>query len=600
MRWLGPSLIAVAFLAAAALSWRKWPDVIVDFGMQLYIPWKISTGSVLYRDLKYLTGGPFSQYFNASLFRIFGVSLMTLATANLLIAAGLVALIYRKFLAASDALTATLIGVAVVLVFAFGQYSDIANYNYVTPYSHEVWHGLALSIVTIALLSHWIKIEKFWLMAPTGFCTALVFMTKPDIFIALFVGVAVAFVLFTAKHKQLQPVLKPTGLFLGAALLPLLVFFFYFLRNCGLRESLRSVCFAWVPLFNSSVSETPFYKWCTGMDAPWLNFRYTCIHFAIIVIALAASAMIFRRSLEKPSNRLLAIGWIALLVGLASSLDWVDCGRALPLLDVGLIVMLISKLRRDSEQSPIFPLLWSVFALVLLSKLGFFPRIWHYGFALAMPAFVAAIYLLLWELPGWLQQRGVNRFLFRLAAALVLLTGIARLFTQSQFVLDGKSFAVGTGADKLVTWSDKSSRVGPDIQSALDWMEKNAPKDATLAVLPEGVMINYLSRRANPGHYLLWNGNDVAAFGQAEMTADFEKFPSDYILFVHRDESEYGLKPFGQDQRFGLDLMRWIEKNYEPIFRIGDEPFSNTGFGVKILRRLGAGNQIEHAPTSVK
>src|SRR5580692_6181411 len=157
---LGLGIVAIAFVAAAALSWRKWPDILVDFGMQLYLPWKISTGSVLYRDLKYLTGGPLSQYYDAALFKVFGVSLLTLVISNLVIAAGLVWLIYRRFLAAADAWTATTIGLGIVLVFAFNQLSTIGNYNFITPYCNEVWHGVAISILAIAWLSSWVTTER--------------------------------------------------------------------------------------------------------------------------------------------------------------------------------------------------------------------------------------------------------------------------------------------------------------------------------------------------------------------------------------------------------------------------------------------------------
>ena len=51
-KWAGLAPVAVAFVVAAAFSWRKWPDVLIDFGMQLYIPWRIDHGAVLYRDLQ--------------------------------------------------------------------------------------------------------------------------------------------------------------------------------------------------------------------------------------------------------------------------------------------------------------------------------------------------------------------------------------------------------------------------------------------------------------------------------------------------------------------------------------------------------------------
>src|SRR4051794_24128930 len=92
-RWGGPIIVAVAFMVATALTWRKWPDCLIDFGLQLYLPWKISTGSVLYRDVMYLTGGPLSQHYDALLFKVFGVSLLTLIISNLTIVAGLLILI---------------------------------------------------------------------------------------------------------------------------------------------------------------------------------------------------------------------------------------------------------------------------------------------------------------------------------------------------------------------------------------------------------------------------------------------------------------------------------------------------------------------------
>lgn len=61
-------VLGCVFALLTAMTWRKWPDMLLDFGLQLYIPWKISTGAVLYRDLAYMTGGPLSQYFDAFLF----------------------------------------------------------------------------------------------------------------------------------------------------------------------------------------------------------------------------------------------------------------------------------------------------------------------------------------------------------------------------------------------------------------------------------------------------------------------------------------------------------------------------------------------------
>jgi hypothetical protein len=236
----------------------------------------------------------------------------------------------------------------------------------------------------------------------------------------------------------------------------------------------------------------------------------------------------------------------------------------------------------------VFPLLWCVFAFGLLAKLGFFTRIWHYGFVLAMPAFVAAIYLLLWFLPQILEKYGVRRNLFRATIWLLLLTGFLRLFVQSQVTYRNKNVPVGNGRDVLLAFDEKVNPTGPAIQSSLDWMEKNVPRQSTLAVLPEGAIVNYLGRWHNPTRYLAWDPAQIAGFGQDNMISAFENNSPDYVMLIHRDSFDYGVKLFGQEEKFGLKLMQWIDANYQPVYLLGNEPLRNSLFGIKILKRVSS------------
>lgn len=613
--WLGFLIVVVAYAFGAWMTWRKWPDLLVDFGEQLYLPWRISQGALLYRDVMYLTGGPLSQYYHAALFKLFGVSFLTLIISNLAIGLGLSLLIYRRFLACSDAWTATTLCLGVTLVLAFGQYSDIGNYNFIAPYCPEVWHGVALSIVALSFLSSWLLAGRIRHALAAGFCCGLVFMTKPEAFIALMLALAATLIL-----SLMQNGIRASSKFLlcsfAAALLPVLGFVLYFHHFENWRASLRSVAFAWVPLLTTSVSKQAFYKWCMGLDAPGFHLRAMLTQFAIVCLVVAACAFWFRREMNSSAKRLLTFALIALLVALATGVDWVDSGRSLPLLILVLVALLALKYKSTASsalrtvppanavelgaavagapvdeaatvapQSLIFPLLWSIFAFGLLAKLGLFSRIWHYGFILAMPAFVAAVYLLLWQLPGFLEKHGVRRNLFRATICALLMTAFLRLFVQSQHVLSQKTLAVGNGTDKIFTFDAKLNPAGPAVQSALDWLKNNAPIEATLAVLPEGVMVNYLSRRINPTKYLLWNPAEMVGFGQSTMTASFRENPPDYVMLIHRDSSEYGVKFFGQEERFGLSVMQWIDANYETVCLIGNEPLRNSLFGIKILKR---------------
>ena len=583
-QWRGPAIIALAFVIAAALSWRKWPDPLIDFGIQLYLPWKISTGSVLYHDVSYLTGGSLSQYFNGLLFKLFGVSLTTLVVSNLLLTAGLLVVVYRRFLAAADTLTATTICLGIVLGFAFAEFGDIGNYNFITPYCHEIFHGLLLSILAVCALSDLVTTGRLRFAAAAGFCAGLVFLTKPEIFTALALATSAAFILFYFQNKQALLIFKSLTVMAAAGLVPDLAFLIYFHHFEDWPASLRSALFAWTPLFQSSISAGFYYRWCMGLDTPFYHLRMMFVHFFVLVAILALYAFVLKR--KPSSNRLFPLFLIAPLLALASCFDWTDCGRSLPLLMLVLCAILVINYRRFPTP-PVFPLLWTVFALGLLAKLGLFCRIWHYGFVLAMPAFAAAIYLLLWLEPLMLKLYGVQRALFRATIGLTLFLGFTLLLAQSELRYYHKTVPVGRGGDQFLAFEPKIKPAGAAMQVALDWLSTNAAPNATLAVLPEGIMLNYLSHRTNPTRYCVWNPAEEEAFGQDNMMAAFTNGSPDIVMLVERDASEYGVKPFGQEPRFGLELRHWLERNYEPVALIGHEPLQRDGkFGIKILKKL--------------
>ena len=125
-----------------------WPDSLVDWGSAALSLLARCAGEVLYRDLVYFNG-PLSIYFDAGLFKIFGVSQHVLWLANLAILAGIIVMLYAILRAIGGRVSALLGGLFFVTVFAFGRYQLLGNFNYVTPYTPEMTHGLALDLAAI-------------------------------------------------------------------------------------------------------------------------------------------------------------------------------------------------------------------------------------------------------------------------------------------------------------------------------------------------------------------------------------------------------------------------------------------------------------------
>jgi hypothetical protein len=586
----GLSVVGVVFAVLAALTWRKWPDVIVDFGTQLYIPWRLTEGEVLYRDLLYLAGGPLSQYFNALLFKIFGVSFSTLIAANVAFSSVLLLFIYRRFMAVSDILTATMVCLGIVVVFTFSEYTPTGNYNYIAPYSHDIVHGLYLSLLAVGLLSDWLVHQRLHSALLAGLCTGLVFLTKPDIFVALSLCEAAALALHLLSRKEPRFPVKSLGLFGLAMMTPLLFFFLFFLRVEDWRMSLLSVAFGWVPLFQTAVRHNTYYVMWNGLDDPVTHLRQMGTHFLWAALGIGVYAITFRVLVRWKSSLVNVIIWLFLMLPLlywAFLFRWVSCGSSLPLWCLTILVVLGWQLKKAPDIGMFaFPFLWTVFALALMSKLGVFTRIWHYGFALAMPAVVATIYFLTWLLPRLLENRyRVPAKYLRAAFLLTMLVGLVFLFDDSQLWYRQKNQPIGRNGDKILTFGP-SMPVGEGIKSTLDWVDKNVPADGTLAVLPSGIMLNYLSRRINTTASLVWDPISMAVFDQTAMTARFEANPPDYILLVDQNQSEQGVGYFGTFPGYGVELMQWVKKNYKVMLIIGNEPFKDGRFGVEIFKRF--------------
>src|SRR5262249_11472579 len=133
-------------------------------------------------------------------------------------------------------------------------------------------------------------------------------------------------------------------------------------------------------------------------------------------------------------------------------------------------------------------------------------RTQHYGFALAMPATLVAIAAMLSWLPSWLDQRGASGGIAR--AAMLPVVGLFVFVHLRAYATKFSDLPVivASGADRFR--ADERGRAVNEMLVVLD----SLPRDSTLAVVPEGAMINYLARRANPTGYINLMPPEVAMF----------------------------------------------------------------------------------------
>jgi hypothetical protein len=592
-KWAGPGLIVMVFCVMAFWSWRKWPDLLIDFGQQLYIPWQLSSGKLLYKDIVTLHG-PLSQYFNAFWFKLFGPSLTVLIFVNLTILACITVVLYKSIRCFADSLTATTVCLVFLILFGFSQYVRVGNYNYVTPYTHESTHGVALTAAMILALSHFLTRGGRVAGAISGVSLGLVLLTKVEVALAaiaiVLIGLAMA--RFVGPPNA-SPKRDELVLFCGMALAPALGFYLYFLSYLPAEGALHAVGQGFfVP--SGEVAKNVFYMRILGLDNAGHNLsRMLTMFVAVFIFVLIAvtADVVSRRATRHTRLAAVVLGLVfSLALYLAFDLlPWLDIPRALPLTTAIALAVFVTLLLKHPRRMELWPallpmVLWTTFALSLLSKMVLNVHLYHYGFYLAMPATLVLVISLTYWIPEVLKGTMGCGVVFRTLALVVLAAASMYYLNRSQKIYRLKDFAVGKGGDTIFTYGPKVHISGLVTSLALEWIEEKTSREATFVGLPEGIMLNYLSRRTTTSPYLNFMMGEMIVFGEKRILDDLKTRPSDYVILVDNDPSEFGVGPFGTDPRYGQQIMDWVNQYYTPVTLIGGEPLRSRDFGIKILQ----------------
>jgi hypothetical protein len=251
--------------------------------------------------------------------------------------------------------------------------------------------------------------------------------------------------------------------------------------------------------------------------------------------------------------------------------------------------LMFLRARNDRDHAlRLLPLVtWSAFALVLLAKMGLNARLVHYGFYLALPAVTVAIVLTSWLIPHLLDmwRPGASGRSFRQIALWILAAAIVPYLAVSHGWYRTKVLPVGSGTDRFLASTAPGQWQGAAVRDAQQRLERSAGPRATLAVLPEGVMLNYLVRRDSPLRVINLMPPELLAFGEESVLQSLEAAPPDFVLLVRKDTSEYGYPPFGTDPRYGLRILTWLKAHYRRERVIGETSMSDADGGIEIFAR---------------
>lgn len=592
-------IILIVYLFITTRYWRKWGDIILDYSREIYIPWQLSCGKVLYRDIDYVNG-PLAPYINTIWFKLSGVSINNLFIFNLIITFILTYIIYKIIIKVCDRITATLSCLMLLIIFAF---SFSPTYNFISPYDHNLTYGFFFSVLMIYYVFNYQYRPQLIKIACAGFCLGLVFLTKAELFLAAIMTVIIAMTI-TQKVIKLQAHSLHLIIItlLGSMLVPVLFFLGYFSSQMPFNQALHAIVGNWYFIFNSPITKIKFYQILTGFDEPVKNILLMLLSFIILIDIFTGGFIIeFIKNGRFKENKfgmltiILVFGVLLFLLFFAKieQVKYVilSISRGLPLISLSTVALSCFLFRKSEDGVDKIKsaqlIIWSLFGFFLLGKIILNSTFRYYGFVLTIPAMLSIVMLTVWLVPKLLIEYFGKCLFFRTFAIIGLTIFLLVIFFYTDKRYSGKDQLVGKGSDIFYVYDPPEFKGRARlINQMVTYIETSIPAQASLLVLPEGAMINYLTRRPSPIPLISFTPGEIAAFGETYILNSLKEQSPDFILLVHRPTTEFGIGFFGTDPNYGKRIMDWVTNHYTSVIRIGSEPLKDNHFGMKLLKLI--------------
>lgn len=553
-RWGGASALSLitiltAFVACAALSWRRLGSLVIDGGHELEVPRRLLEGAALYRDVRWYWG-PLAPWLNSALYGLFGVRYDTLMWAGLVTAAlaalGLY-LISRRFL---GSMTSAWVVVAFLVACAFARRIPTAIFNFVLPFNFSATYGITLAMWSVLLLLRHAETGGRRTLAASAVLAGLVALTKAETTLA--VGTAhVAFLLTLLPRPSIGRILAWLG-GVGVA------------AGGYLVAALASDGLVWPSLVALASPASRFYiSSSMGLEEPGFAIGDAALSAAGWAVISACVYWAARRAAA--TGRRAAPGAVlacAVAFAIPAFLLQANFFRAAPFVAAGVLAWILVGRAREGETA--LGGRWREHAVLWAFSLAAFARIPlragpdHYGFYL-LPPFLICLAV---AVTRYLGARGLEAPASRrvlAAGASAALAGVsAGAFLISYPQLTRPTTELNTARVRLEVDAD-----GPE--AAFVPMLSRLPPETVCAAVPEGAGLVFAAGLTPTADgmlsYLPMDLPDAAA--ERAALAAWERVPPALIVYWGQNQGPvFGGVGFGHD--YALDVGRWIVDRYEP------------------------------------
>lgn len=535
--WIGAA-IAILFVVILRANGHAL-DPIIDTGRDLYIPEQIRSGVKLYRDILYYYP-PLAPYLLALITAVTGSSLAAYTWIGAAIALLTMAALFAMVRVVASPAAAN----AAALLFAGCSVYSISGRtsNYLFPYAHAATLAMLFFLAGSAFVLAWAFAGRRsrWL-GPGLVLLLAASWTKLEY--ALFAAVLVAIAAIVHRMS-----IRWVGAYLAAGIASLVVV---------------DRCFADAPaghhwLFDNvlassllrGASARYFYRQVSGFDLFGPNLWAAILSAALLIAILAAI-----RTTDRSASPvvMILVGALIAAVALVSGHNFF---RGWAIVQLALVPFALKHPRE-----PLLLLL----ALSLCGSSRVFLRMtpeW-YGFVFLVPTYALIGYVLF----EWFPSRNVYSRRASQLAIVPLVAVAAHFLWNANAVIARKIYPIRS--ERGLFYDANLGRA-----AVLDAFIRTF-RGRSLAVVPEGLTLNYLTHVTTPMSFHTFTPVETADPQiEAQIIQDLAAHPPEFIAVVTRTVTDFGYRGFGVDydrklaaiirRRYAL-AQRWRLPSFELI-----------------------------------
>jgi hypothetical protein len=440
----------------------------------------------------------------------------------------------------------------------------------------------------------------YWLLT-AGIFAALTLLAKTEMGVA---AIAAGFI--TAAiigYPNLRRALTLLGVFILPAIVLTVAVYGFILSRVGWHTFTHE---SYLLLQNVPFELVYFNKRMSGFDRPGESLVAiigALLRIILLMVAVGSiSHLITRRGGKKKSLQQVALTesgsiriiylWCLLVfsvtlivLSFVGLLNW-DSGPylAMPIL---LVVLLIPETKNFLKQTSteafakpqtVIIIITATYALASLARVILRVRSGGAYSSYLLPISVILFtYILAYQFTEFIKEKSTRILASNILIGLIMADAVATAGLLAHRYRVRNTYPIVTSRGTMLAVPD----LGATFEQAIAFINRETAPDESIAVMPEGTSLLFLTNRKNPLREEITTPGFLDRAGEERAIRQLTESNTRYIFIANRATSEFGATIFGRD--YCQHLMEWIKNNYEESTVFSPEGNKNLQIGDKVF-----------------